>query len=91
MAPKGMKNGKALGHKYGITEDVWKGLGEEGADMLLDMLQKSSKQENMPKEWRGRVIVPIFKEKGDVHDYANYRCIQKGSVRNGEEQWKSED
>ena len=32
--------------------------------MLLDLLQKIFEQEKMPEEWRGSVIVPIFKEKG---------------------------
>ena len=29
----------------------------------------------MPEEWRDSVIVPIFKEKGDIQDYGNYRGI----------------
>ena len=48
----------------GIPVDVWKSLGEEGVDMLLDLLQKIFEQEKMPEERRNSVIVPIFKEKG---------------------------
>ena len=48
----------------GIPVEVWKSLGEEGVDMLLDLLQKIFEQEKMPEEWRDSVIVPIFKEKG---------------------------
>ena len=44
--------------------------------MLLDLLQKISEQEKMPKEWRDSVIVPIFKEKGDIQDCGNYRGIK---------------
>ena len=29
----------------------------------------------MPEEWRYSVIVPIFKEKGDIQDCGNYRGI----------------
>ena len=63
VALKGMKLGKAMG-PYGIPVEVWKSLGEEGVDMLLDLLQKIFEQEKMQEEWRDSVIVPIFKEKG---------------------------
>ena len=70
-----MKHGKAMGPD-GIPVDVWKSLGEEGVDMLLDLLQKIFEQEKMPEEWRDRVIVLIFKEKGDIQDCGNYRGIK---------------
>ena len=63
VAFKGMKHGKAMGPD-GIQVEVWKSLGEEGVDMLLDLLQKIFEQEKMPEEWRDSVIVPIFKERG---------------------------
>ena len=65
VALKGMKHGKAMGPD-GIPVEVCKSLGEEGVDMLLDLLQKIFEQEKMPEEWRDSVIVPIFKEKGDI-------------------------
>ena len=74
MALKGMKHGKAMGPDR-IPVDVWKSLGEGGADMLLDLLQKIFEQEKMPEEWRDSVIVPIFKEKGDIQDCGNDRGI----------------
>ena len=37
VALKGMKLGKAMGPD-GIPVEVWKSLGEEGVDMLLDLL-----------------------------------------------------
>ena len=30
----------------------------------------------MPEEWKDSVIVPIFKEKGDIQDCGNYRSIK---------------
>ena len=33
----------------------------------LSIIQKIYEQETIPEEWRDSVIVPIFKEKGDVH------------------------
>ena len=70
VALKGMKLGKAMGPD-GIPVEVWKSLGEEGVDMLLDLLQKIFEQEKMPEKWRDSVIVPIFKEKGDIQDCGN--------------------
>ena len=65
VALKGMKHGKAMGPD-GISVEIWKSLGEEGVDMLLGLLQKIFEQEKMPEEWRDSVIMPIFKEKGDI-------------------------
>ena len=58
VALKGMKlgNGTRRNSSGGLEE-----LGEEGVDMLLDLLQKIFEQEKMPEEWRDSVIVPIFK------------------------------
>ena len=67
VALKGMKQGKAM-VPDGIPVEVWKSLGEEGVDMLLDLLQKIFEQEKMQEEWRDSVIVPIFKENGDMQD-----------------------
>ena len=49
MTLKGMKLGKAMGPD-GIPVEVRKSLGEEGVDMLLDLLQKIFEQEKMPEE-----------------------------------------
>ena len=75
VALKGMKHGKAMGPD-GIPVEVWKSLGEEGVDMLLNLLQKIFEQEKMPEEWRDSVIVPICKEKGDIQDCGNYIGIK---------------
>ena len=75
VALKGMKHGNAMGPDR-IPVEVWKSLGEEGVDMLLDLLQEIFEQEKMPEEWRDSVIVAIFKEKGDIQDCGNYRGIK---------------
>ena len=49
VALRGMKLGKAMGPD-GIPVEVWKSFGEEGVDMLLDLLQKIFEQEKMPEE-----------------------------------------
>ena len=70
-----MKNGKATGMD-GIPVEVWKCLGEEGIDMLWDLMQGIYEQEKIPTEWRDSVIIPIYKEKGDIQDCGNYRGIK---------------
>ena len=70
-----MKNGKAKGMD-GIPVEVWKCLGEEGIDMLWDLMQGIYEQEKIPTEWRDSVIIPIYKEKGDIQDCGNYRGIK---------------
>ena len=70
-----MKNGKAMGPD-GIPVEVWKVLGEEGIDLLWDLFEKIYEQEEIPDEWRNSVVVPIYKEKGDVQDCNNYRRIK---------------
>ena len=72
---KKMKNGKAIGPD-GIPVEVWKSLGEEGIDMLWDLMNKIYQQEMMPEQWRESFIVPIYKEKGDIQDCSNYRGIK---------------
>ena len=56
-----------------IPAEVWKCLGEEGTDMLWDLMKGIYEQEKIPTEWRDSVIIPIYKEKGDIHDCGNYR------------------
>uniref|UniRef100_A0A8D8YAF2 Craniofacial development protein 2 n=3 Tax=Cacopsylla melanoneura TaxID=428564 RepID=A0A8D8YAF2_9HEMI len=74
-ALKKMKNGKAVGVD-GIPVEVWKCLGEEGIDILWDLMMKCMDQERIPNEWRKSVMVPIFKGKGDVQQCGNYRGIK---------------
>ena len=60
----------------GIPLEMWKCLGEEGIDMLWDMMQRTYEQEKILMEWRDSVIVPTYKEKGDIQDCGNCRGIK---------------
>ena len=75
MALQRAKKGEAMGPD-GISVDIWKCMGEEGVDMLWDLLQKIYEQGEMPEEWLDSVIVPIFKEKVDIQECGNYRGIK---------------
>ena len=74
-ALKKMKNSKATGPDN-IPVEAWKGLGEEGIDLLWDLMKKVYQQEKMPEEWRDSIIIPIYKEKGDIQECGNYRGIK---------------
>ena len=70
-----MKKGKAVGPD-GIPVEVWRCLGEEGIDILWDLFNKIYQQEKIPDAWRNSLLVPIYKDKGDIQDCANYRGIK---------------
>ena len=48
-----------------IPVEAWKCLGELAIDFLTRLFNKILEDERMPDEWRS-VLVPIFKNKGDV-------------------------
>ncbi|KAG7497869.1 hypothetical protein JOB18_045303 [Solea senegalensis] len=74
-ALKRMKNGKAVGPDD-IPVEVWKCLGEEAVEFLVRLFNRILESEGMPEEWRRSVMVPIFKNKGDVQDCSNCRGIK---------------
>ena len=45
-------------------------------DLLWDLMIKIEEQEHIPDEWRESVLVPIYKEKGDVQECQNYLGIK---------------
>uniref|UniRef100_A0A3B4CLA2 ribonuclease H n=1 Tax=Pygocentrus nattereri TaxID=42514 RepID=A0A3B4CLA2_PYGNA len=70
-----MKNGKAVGPDD-IPVEVWRCLGEKAVDFLTRLFNKILESERMPDEWRSSVLVPIFRNKGDVQSCSNYRGIK---------------
>ncbi|XP_062866594.1 uncharacterized protein LOC134329279, partial [Trichomycterus rosablanca] len=74
-ALKRMKKGKAVGPDN-IPVEVWKCLGEMAVRFLTQLLNAIVESEKMPEEWRRSVLVPIFKNKGDVQSCNNYRGIK---------------
>ncbi|KAK3546774.1 hypothetical protein QTP86_001526 [Hemibagrus guttatus] len=73
-ALKRMKSGKAFGPDD-IPVEVWKCLGEAAVEFLTSLFNRVLESERMPEEWRS-VLVPIFKNKGDVQSCSNYRGIK---------------
>ncbi|KAK3553039.1 hypothetical protein QTP86_031195 [Hemibagrus guttatus] len=74
-ALKRMKSGKAVGPDD-IPVEVWKCLGEAAVEFLASLFNRVLESERMPEEWRRSVLVPIFKNKGDVQSCRNYRGIK---------------
>ncbi|KAK3570097.1 hypothetical protein QTP86_010973 [Hemibagrus guttatus] len=70
-----MKSGKAVGPDD-IPVEVWKCLGEAAVEFLTSLFNRVLESERMPKEWRRSVLVPIFKNKGDVQSCSKYRGIK---------------
>ena len=70
-----MKNGKAVGPD-GIPVEAWKALDEEGIDILWLLMKKIVDSETIPEKWRESILIPIFKEKGDIQCCENYRGIK---------------
>ena len=69
-----MKNGKAVGPDD-IPVEVRKCLGEI-ALFLTKLCNRTMESERMPEEWRDSILIPIFKNKGDVQSCSNYRGIK---------------
>ncbi|KAK3567223.1 hypothetical protein QTP86_014414, partial [Hemibagrus guttatus] len=74
-ALKRMKSGKAVGPDD-IPVEVWKCLGEAAVEFLANLFNRVLESERMPEEWRRSVLVPIFKNKGDLQSCSNYRGIK---------------
>ncbi|KAK3572040.1 hypothetical protein QTP86_022268, partial [Hemibagrus guttatus] len=74
-ALKRMKSGKAVGPDD-IPVEVWKCLEEAAVEFLTSLFNRVLESERMPEEWRRSVLVPIFKNKGDVQSCSNYRGIK---------------
>lgn len=73
-ALKRMKNGRTVGPDD-IPVEVWKCLRETGLEFLARLFHTVLENERIPEEWRNSVLVPIFKNKGDVQRCSNYRGI----------------
>ena len=74
-AIQGMKNGKAVGPDS-IPVEAWKCVEEPAVEFLTNLFNRILDNEQMPAEWRQSTLVPIFKNKGDAQNCANYRGIK---------------
>ncbi|KAL6543328.1 hypothetical protein OROHE_010848 [Orobanche hederae] len=75
MALKKMGSKKAEGSD-GIPIEVWRCLGERGIEWLTMLFNKIWRSNKMPSARRKSILVPLYKNKGDVQDCSNYREIK---------------
>ena len=75
MALRNMKNGKATGPDN-LPVEVWKSLGRTEVNFLKEALNKISDEEKIPDIWRKSILIPIYKNKGDIMNCGNYRGIK---------------
>ena len=60
----------------GIPIEVWRCLGDRAIVWLTKLFNLIFRSNKMPEEWRRSILVPIFKNKGDVQSCTNYRGIK---------------
>jgi hypothetical protein len=74
-ALKRMKGGKAMGPDE-IPIEAWRTLRDVAIVWLTKLFNLIFRSNKMPDEWRRSILVPIFKNKGDVLSCTNYRRIK---------------
>jgi hypothetical protein len=70
-----MKTGKPLGSND-IPIEVWRCLRDVAIVWLTKLFNIIFRSNKMPYEWRRNILVPIFKNKGDIQSYTNHRGIK---------------
>jgi hypothetical protein len=71
-ALKRMNGGKAMGPD-GIPIEVWRTLGDVAIVWLAKLFNLIFRSNKILDEWRRSILVPIFKNKGDVQSCTNYK------------------
>jgi hypothetical protein len=74
-ALKKMKTSKALGPDD-IPIEVWRCLEDKAIVWLTKLFNTIFRSNKMPDEWRRSILVPIFKNKGNIQSCTNYRGIK---------------
>jgi hypothetical protein len=72
---KRMKGRKTMGSD-GIPIEVWTTLGDVAIVWLTTLFNLIFRSNKMLDEWRRSILIPIFKNKGDVQSCTNYRGIK---------------
>jgi Reverse transcriptase (RNA-dependent DNA polymerase) len=72
---KKIKIGKALGPDD-IPIEVWSCLGDIAIVWLTKLFYTIFQSNKMLDEWRKSILVPIFKNKGDIQSCTNYKGIK---------------
>jgi hypothetical protein len=60
----------------GIPIEVWRSLGDVAIVWLTKLFNLIFRSNKIPDEWWRSILVPIFKNKGDVQSGTNYQGIK---------------
>ncbi|XP_060184057.1 uncharacterized protein LOC132613816 isoform X1 [Lycium barbarum] len=74
-AVRRMRRGRATGPDE-IPGEFWKSASSTGLEWLTRLFNVIFKTATMPEEWRSSVMIPLYKNKGDVQSCENYRGIK---------------
>ena len=75
IATKKMKSGKAS-HLLEVGVEMINASRKVGIDVMMKLCQRIFDRKKMPEDWKTSVIVPIYKEKGDVTNCGAYRGVK---------------
>ena len=70
-----MKGGKAAGPS-GIIAEMLKAAGEEGIEIVRDLVEAVFSSGVIPEDWRESYILNLYKGKGDALERGNYRGLK---------------
>jgi hypothetical protein len=62
-----------------VPIEVWRSLGDVAIVWLTKLFNhifQSNKSNKMPEEWRKSILLPIFKNKGNIQNCTNYQIIK---------------
>ncbi|KAG5572387.1 hypothetical protein H5410_062153 [Solanum commersonii] len=70
-----MSRGRATGPDE-ILVEFWKSTNKAGIEWLTRLFNVIFRTAKMPDEWRWSTMVPLYKNKGDIQNYNNYRGVK---------------
>ncbi|XP_009757626.2 uncharacterized protein LOC107803948 [Nicotiana tabacum] len=73
-AMRKMSRGKVIGLDE-IQVELWRYVGKAGLEWLTELFNVIFKTKRMSDEWMCSTIIPLYKNKGDIQNYNNYRGI----------------
>nr|XP_016483227.1 PREDICTED: uncharacterized protein LOC107803948 [Nicotiana tabacum] len=71
-AMRKMSRGKVIGLDE-IQVELWRYVGKAGLEWLTELFNVIFKTKRMSDEWMCSTIIPLYKNKGDIQNYNNYR------------------
>ncbi|XP_070015932.1 uncharacterized protein [Nicotiana sylvestris] len=75
VAIRKMSRGNAIGPDE-ISVEFWKVAGRVGLEWLTSLFNVIFKTKKMPGDWRWSLMIPLYKNKGDIQNCNNYSDIK---------------